>query len=88
MLNSRLTLDNHPIPIQNSANYLGLLFDRRQRVDYTSQLKNKCQRALILLNYIAGNIWGVDRKSLSMTYKALIRSKVDYGSIVRQRTQI
>jgi len=83
MPNIRLTLDHHPIPIQNSARFLGLLFDRRLNwKDHIGQLKNKCQKALNLLKCISGNKWGADRKSLLMVYKALIRSKVDYGSIV------
>lgn len=83
MPNIRLTLNNHPIPIQHSARFLGLLFDRRLNwKDHIGQLKNTCQKALNLLKCISGNKWGADRKSLLMIYKALIRFKVDYGSIV------
>ena len=63
MPNIRLTLDHHPIPIQNSARFLEL-FDRRLNwKDHIGQLKNKCQKALNLLKCISGNKWGADRKS-------------------------
>ena len=39
-------------------------------------------KALNLLKCISGNTWGADRKSLLIIFKALIRYKVDYGSIV------
>ncbi|KAK3869753.1 hypothetical protein Pcinc_024981 [Petrolisthes cinctipes] len=79
----RLTMGVNPLPIQNSTKFLGLYFDSRLtwRV-HVSQLKIKCLKALNLLKCISGTQWGADRKSLLMLYKSLIRSRVDYGSIV------
>ncbi len=79
----QLTMGPHPLPIQDSAKFLGLHFDSRLTWrNHVSQLKTKCLKALNLLKCITGTKWGADRKSLLMLYKALIRSRVDYGSIV------
>ena len=78
-----LTLGNTPIPIKNSARFLGLHFDSRLNwTVHIEQLLVKCHRSLNLLKIISGNSWGADRHSLLMIYKALIRSKIDFGSIV------
>lgn len=81
--NLHITLDNEPIPFQNSVKFLGLHFDRRLNwkchVDY---LINSCSKKLNVLKYLSGRYWGADRTSLLMVYKSLIRSKLDYGSQV------
>ncbi|XP_057654757.1 uncharacterized protein LOC130893013 [Diorhabda carinulata] len=73
-----------PILILNGQNlefveyikFLGITFDKKltwkQHIDY---LKKVCQNGLNLLKTIASHKWGAD-------YKALIRSRIDYGSIV------
>ena len=78
-----LKLGNTPIPIKQSARFLGLLFD--SRLSWWAHLESllvTCHRSLNLLKMISGNSWGADRQSLLMVYEALIRSKIDYGSIV------
>lgn len=45
-------------------------------------LKTKCQKALNLLKIVSHMDWGADRKTLLRLYRALIRSKLDYGCIV------
>ena len=46
------------------------------------ELKKKCRDALNLLRVVAHTKWGGDRDSLLMLYRALVRSKLDYGCIV------
>ncbi|GFU59090.1 putative RNA-directed DNA polymerase from transposon X-element [Trichonephila clavipes] len=42
----------------------------------------KCQGPLNILKVLANTHWGADRTSLLRLYRALIRSKLDYGSVV------
>ena len=51
-------------------------------VPHLKYLKKKCQKALNLLKVLAHTDWGSDRKLLLQLYKSLIRSRLDYGSIV------
>ena len=45
-------------------------------------MKAKCQKALNLLRVVAHTDWGADRKVLLHLYRSIVRSKLDYGSIV------
>ncbi|RUS72388.1 hypothetical protein EGW08_019848 [Elysia chlorotica] len=45
-------------------------------------LKRKCQKALNILRVVGHTDWGADRETLLKLYRTLVRSKLDYGSIV------
>ena len=45
-------------------------------------MKAKCLKALNLLKVLSHRSWGADRTTLLHLYRSLIRSKLDYGSIV------
>ena len=45
-------------------------------------MKAKCLNALNLLKVLSHTNWGADRTTLLPLYRSLIRSKLDYGSIV------
>ena len=45
-------------------------------------MKAKCLKALNLLKVLSHTSWGADRTTLLNLYRSLIRSKLDYGSIV------
>jgi len=45
-------------------------------------LKNKCIKALNLLRIVAHTSWAADRHTILHLYRSLIRSKLDYGSVV------
>ena len=78
-----LELDGNVIPVKSEAKFLGLTFDSKLNfVSHIKQLKAKCQKALNLLKVVAHTHWGADRKTLLKLYRSLIRSKLDYGSIV------
>ena len=67
----------------NSVKFLGVHFDRRltfkPHLQYT---KTRCLKALTLLKVTAARGLGADRDAKLMLYRALVRSKLDYGSIV------
>ena len=78
-----LTLDGTPIPVVEENKFLGVIFDRKLSfILHIKQLKAKCQKALNLLRVVAHTDWGADRKVLLNLYRTIIRSKLDYGSIV------
>ena len=77
-----LTLDGTPIPVEENK-FLGVIFDRKLSfIPHIKQLKAKCQIALNLLRVVAHTDWGADRKVLLNLYRTIIRSKLDYGSII------
>ena len=78
-----LTLDGTPIPVVEENKFLGVIFDRKLSfIPHIKQLKAKCQKALNLLRVVAHTDWGADRKVLLNLFRTIIRSKLDYGSII------
>ena len=63
--------------------FLGLYWDPqltfKSHVEY---LKNKCTNVLNLMRVLSHLNWGGDSRTLMKIYRSLIRSKLDYGSIV------
>ena len=49
---------------------------------HISVLKTQCKEALKLIRVVAHLKWGGDRDTLLMLYRAIVRSKFDYGCIV------
>ena len=79
----QLFLDGTPLPVVQEFKYLGVIFDNKLSfIPHLRYLRGKCLRALNLLKVVAHNRWGGDREMLLMLYRSLIRSKLDYGSIV------
>ncbi|KAK6189067.1 hypothetical protein SNE40_005112 [Patella caerulea] len=78
-----LTLDGSPIPVVDETKFLGLIFDKKLSfIPHIKTLKKKCLKALNILRVLSNTDWGADRKVLLRLYRALIRSKLDYGCIV------
>ena len=72
-----------PIPVVSEAKFLGLLFDNKLSfIPHIKALKAKCLKALDILKVLSSSDWGGDRTVLLNLYRSLIRSKLDYGSIV------
>ena len=78
-----LLLYNKQISVKDSIRFLGLVFDRKLTwKEHFKYLRQKCflsLNVLIILNHFD---WGADRSQLLRIYRALVRSKLDYGSIV------
>ena len=71
------------IPVVDDFNFLGLIFDRKLTfIPHIKYLKAKCLKALNFLKVLSHTNWGADRTVLLRLYRSLIRSKLDYGSIV------
>ena len=71
------------IPVVEDFKFLGVLFDRKLSFKpHIKYFKAKCLKALNLLKVLSHTDWGADRTVLLQLYRSLIRSKLDYGSIV------
>ena len=71
------------IPVVKEAKFLGLIFDHKLSfIPHIKALKAKCLKALDILKVLSHSDWGGDRTVLLNLYRTLIRSKLDYGSIV------
>lgn len=78
-----LYLSDVLIPVVKEFKFLGLIFDSKLNfIPHIKELKRKCQKALNLLRVVSAQNWGADRNTKLMLYRALIRSRLDYGSIV------
>ena len=78
-----LSIYNTPIKVVEEAKFLGVIFDRKLNfISHITYVKNRCIKALNLLKMLSNTTWGGDRTTLLKIYRALIRSKLDYGSII------
>ena len=66
-----------------SFRFLGVHFDVRLTWrEHVRQIINKCKNILNVMRCLAGLEWGADFASLKYIYIALIRTRLDYGSVV------
>ena len=78
-----LYLNNQQIIFKESVKFLGLILDYRLNwKNHISQLRIGCIKAMSLVRILSHFKWGADRQSLLRIYRAVIRSKIDYGSQV------
>ena len=73
-------------PLRWGKNPVGREFSLtfKPHLQYT---KTRCLKALTLLKVTAARGLGADRDAKLMLYRALVRSKLDYGSIVYSSTR-
>ena len=78
-----LTLGPKHIPVVKEFKFLGLIFDSRLTfIPHLRNLRTKAQKAIGLIKVVAAKGWGADRLAKTTLYRALVRSKLDYGSMV------
>ncbi|GFY64083.1 RNA-directed DNA polymerase from mobile element jockey [Trichonephila inaurata madagascariensis] len=81
--NLELFIGRSLIKVVNEFKFLGLIFDQSLRFHrHLKDLKIGSAKALNILIVLANTRWGADRTSLLRLYRALIRSKLDFGSVV------
>ena len=81
--NPELYLNKIRIDVVTEFKFLGVIFDTKLTfLPHINALKKKCKKALNLLKVVAHSELGADRKVLLRLYCSLVRSKLDYGSIV------
>ena len=78
-----LILNKQPIPIVAESKFLGIIFDKKLSfIPHLQNLRTKCAKSLNLLKVVSHRDWGGDSQTLLKLYRTLVRSKLDYGSIV------
>ena len=78
-----LYISGTKIPVVKEVKFLGVLFDNKLSfIPHNKYLKAKCLKALNLLKVLSNTKWGSDSSTLLKLYRSLIRSKLDYASIV------
>lgn len=78
-----LHLKNNPIVFKRTAKFLGMTFDQKLTwKDHIKLLKCSCMKSLNILKAVSNQTWGADRTMMLRLYRALIRSKLDYGSSI------
>ena len=78
-----ILLRKTPIKVVKEVKFLGLIFDIKLTLkNHVQYLKSSCQKALDILRVVGHTDWGADRIALLRLYRALVRSKLDYGSVV------
>ena len=78
-----LTMGGDPIKVIKEMRFLGLVFETKLSfLPHIRALKARCMKALDVLKVLAATEWGADSNVLLQLYRALVRSKLDYGSIV------
>ena len=82
-LDPQLYLNGTQIPTIGETKFLGLIFDSKLSfIPHITSLKSRCTKSLDLIKVLSNTTLGADRKVLLRLYRALIRSKLDYGCIV------
>ena len=76
-------LGNCKIEIVKDIKVLGVIFDEKLTwKKHIENLKQQCLSRLNILKILSAKNWGTDQNTLIKTYKTLIQSKIDYGSII------
>ena len=82
-LDPELYLNGTQILIIGEAKFIALLLDSKLSfIPHITSLKGRCTKSLDLINVVSNTTWETDRHVLLCLYRALIRSKSDYGCIV------
>ena len=81
--NPELTLNGTVIPVVEQTKFLGVIFDNKLTfLPHIRYLKEKSVKVLNLLRVVAHTTWGADQHTLLHLCRSLVRSKLNYGSVV------
>nr|XP_054931109.1 uncharacterized protein LOC129386858 [Dermacentor andersoni]XP_054931110.1 uncharacterized protein LOC129386858 [Dermacentor andersoni]XP_054931111.1 uncharacterized protein LOC129386858 [Dermacentor andersoni]XP_054931112.1 uncharacterized protein LOC129386858 [Dermacentor andersoni]XP_054931113.1 uncharacterized protein LOC129386858 [Dermacentor andersoni] len=81
--NPVLTLDGTTLPVKDNHKSLGVTFDTELNfLAHCNTTKIKTNKALNTLKVLSHKHWGSDRTCLLRIYRSLVRSILDYGSVV------
>ena len=79
-LDLEINLGNEKLKVVREQKFLGLILDTKLTwVPHFKYLRIHCMKTMRLMKTLSRLSWGADRMSLIRIYRALIRSKLDYG---------
>ena len=80
-LDPKLRQDSDIIQVVEETKFLRLTFDQKLSfLPHIQSLKLRCLKALDIIKVLSNTKWGAGSRVLLGLYRALIRSKLDYGS--------
>ena len=80
-----LKLNGQQIEQVKNFKFLGMVFDQTfSWKDHIQYVIDKCLKRINILKLLSGSKWGADKNTMVILYKTLIRSIIDYGSIIYQ----
>ena len=78
-----LSLNGQPLNKAKNVKFLGMVLDQALTwKDHVEYLVEKCQKRINILKLLTGSKWGADKETMVILYKTLIRSMLDYGSVI------
>ena len=78
-----IALLNENIPVTNEIKFLGLIIDRTMHfTNCIKDIKIKCNNRLNILKILSHKSWNLTSKILCCIYQILIRSIIDYASVI------
>lgn len=79
----QISLNGAPLQVTDHLKFLGLTFDSKLTWKrHIEDTKGQCLNRLNILKTLSHYHWGAEEEVLLRVYRALIRSKLDYGSLV------
>ena len=80
---ANILLGKTPIKVVKEAKFLCLILDTKLTFkNHVQYIQSFCQKALDILRVVGHTDLGANRVVLLRLYRALVRSKLDYGSFV------
>ncbi|KAL4113976.1 hypothetical protein QTP88_017519 [Uroleucon formosanum] len=84
----QITLDKTPLLFTNNLRILGLIFDHKLSWKaHIRNLKSSCSTRMSIIKTLSNLTWGSDQNSLTLIYKSLILSLINYGSVIYGTTK-
>uniref|UniRef100_A0A8C6LAI2 Reverse transcriptase domain-containing protein n=1 Tax=Nothobranchius furzeri TaxID=105023 RepID=A0A8C6LAI2_NOTFU len=78
-----LTLYGKELEQVDKFKYLGVIFDKRLIwKDNINKIEERCKKVINIMRCVRGCEWGACAQALKYMYGAMIRSVIDYGSVV------
>lgn len=79
----QLTIYDAPIELVDHLDYLGMTFDQKLTWSlHIKKIKGSCMNTMNILRTLSHHHWGCDEEILLKIYRSLIRSRLDYGSML------
>ncbi|KAI8431364.1 hypothetical protein MSG28_015900 [Choristoneura fumiferana] len=81
--NIQIQYDRDVIPCKDFVKFLGVFLDSRMTgVPHLEYVTGKCEKGINVLRALSGVWWGAHPYCQKLVYNAVIRSQIDYGSMV------
>ena len=80
--NKVLSLYGQDLKRVKEFKFLGVHIDEKLTwKTHIDSLVSRCEKVINVMRSLSGSSWGAERRSLLMIYKAMIRSRLDYGAV-------